>query len=91
MQQKGLVKTTEGRRYIHKLCKHFTHRVPATWEEYKGRVEFEMGICWMTADSDVLEFVCEANSQEDLDEILDTIKRHFDRFAVKDQLVVNWL
>ncbi|MFC3152753.1 DUF2218 domain-containing protein [Litoribrevibacter euphylliae] len=91
VQKKGAVTTSDGGRYIHKLCKHFTHRVPATWSEYEGTVNFDMGVCVMTAEAQTLTFVCEAENSSDLSEILDTVKGHFDRFAVKDQLVLNWL
>jgi hypothetical protein len=91
MEKKGVVKTATGDRYIHKLCKHFTHRVPATWSGNEGLVEFDMGVCRMAATEAELSFICVAENDHDLNEILDTVKGHFDRFAVKDQLVLNWL
>lgn len=91
MQQKGVVFTQNGSRYINKLCKHFTHRVPASWTEHEGVVEFDMGFCRMASNGQALSFVCEAENNHDLNEILDTVKGHFDRFAMKDQLVLNWL
>ncbi|GLQ32848.1 DUF2218 domain-containing protein [Litoribrevibacter albus] len=91
MHKKGVVNTQAGERYIHRLCKHFTHRVPATWSANEGLVEFDMGTCRMTSNGQALSFVCMAENDHDLNEILDTVKGHFDRFAVKDQLVLNWL
>ena len=91
MERKGVVTTALGSKYINKLCKHFTHRVTAEWSKDKGTVFFDMGICVMTAKDDLLSVVCTAETGSDLDEILDTMKRHFDCFAVKDQLVLDWL
>lgn len=91
MQKKGHVTTPDGGRYIHKLCKHFTHRVPAIWSDNEGKVSFDMGVCYMATDKDELTFVCEAENSHDLSEILDTVKGHFDRFAAKDQLILRWL
>lgn len=90
MEKKGKVETSDGSRYINKLCKHFTHRVPATWNDYEGHVQFDMGTCEMKAESNSLRFVCIAENERDLNDILETVKSHFDRFAVKDQLVVEW-
>jgi len=91
VERKGVVTTAFGSKYINKLCKHFTHRVTAEWSDDKGTVFFDMGICVMTATDDLLSVVCTAETGSDLDEILDTMKRHFDCFAVKDQLVLDWL
>jgi len=91
VEREGVVTTALGSKYINKLCKHFTHRVTAEWGEDKGTVFFDMGVCVMTATEDLLSVVCTAETASELDEILDTMKRHFDRFAVKDQLVLNWL
>ena len=90
MQVSGHVTTPLGRKYIHKLCKHFTHRVPAEWDELKGTVHFDMGKCFITATNETLTFVCESQTESELNEILDTVKSHFDRFAQKDQLTLNW-
>jgi len=91
VERKGVVSTALGSKYINKLCKHLTHRVTAEWNDDKGTVFFDMGICVMTATDDLLSVVCTAETASELDEILDTMKRHFDRFAVKDQLVLDWL
>ena len=91
MERKGVVTTAFGSKYINKLCKHLTHRVTAEWNDDKGTVFFDMGICVMTATDDLLSVVCTAETASELGEILDTMKRHFDRFAVKDQLVLDWL
>ena len=90
MHVSGTVTTPLGSKYIHKLCKHFTHRVPAEWNESKGTVHFEMGKCSITATNTTLTFVCEAQTDDDLYAILETVKSHFDRFALKDQLELNW-
>lgn len=91
MQVSGHVTTVLGSHYINKLCKHFTHRVPAEWDKLKGVVHFDMGKCFITATNEKLTFVCEANTEGELDLILETVKSHFDRFAYKDQLKLNWL
>ncbi len=85
------IQTPKASIYLQKMCKHFTHRVPAHWNQTKSKVFFDMGWCFMTASDQELFVRCEANNTHDLDEILETLKSHFDRFALKEQLVLNWL
>ena len=80
----------DARRYLHRLCKHFSHKVHADWSENQGYVEFAMGSCRMTAGAEALSFQCEAANQSDLQEIVDTIDRHFVRFAEKHKLSLSW-
>jgi hypothetical protein len=92
VSRKAIVETSDGSRYINKLCKHFTHRVPAQWSEHQGLVNFAMGTCDMLDDGQSLSFVCKAENESDLNEIIETIQSHFDRFALKDQLIIKeWI
>lgn len=90
MNISGSVTTPFGSKYINKLCKHFTHRVTAEWNEWNGTVHFDIGKCFISATNESLTFLCEANTESELNAILETVKSHFDRFALKDQLVLNW-
>jgi hypothetical protein len=73
-----------------RLCKHFAHKIQAHWEETQGHVQFEMGTANMFASTDVLTLFCKANNAIDLDDIVDTIDRHFERFAKAEELVLEW-
>ena len=86
----GVVNTENGAKYVQRLCKHFAHKVQAHWEESQGQVQFEMGIADMFASTDVLTLICKANNAIDLGDIVDTIDRHFERFAKADELVLEW-
>jgi|TARA_B110000240_G_C13083441_1_gene276899 hypothetical protein len=86
----GVVNTEKGTKYVQRLCKHFAHKVKAHWEETKGQVQFEMGTADMSASGDLLTLVCKAHNVIDLCDIVDTIDRHFERFAKADELVLVW-
>lgn len=86
----GSVATDEPDRYIRRLCKHFGHKLETEWDEQQGRVQFAMGSCYLQARAGELEVECRADNQQDLDIVADCIKDHFDRFAVKEQLVLEW-
>ena len=76
-------KTEEARRYGSRLCKHFSHRVEADWnqEQDKGLVDFVIGQCEMLASEERLTFIVQAQEQADLQEVIATIERHLVRFA----------
>lgn len=84
------INTEEASRFLRMLCKHFAHKVEADWSDDSGWVAFAMGRCDMQATAVQLHVRCQAENLSDLDEVADTIKSHFDRFAQKQQLVLNW-
>lgn len=75
---------------MQRLCKHFAHKVQAHWEETQGQVQFEMGIADMVATTDVVTLISKANNAIDLGDIVNTIDRHFERFAKADELILQW-
>lgn len=86
----ALIETAQGEKYLRRLCKHFSHRVPARWDGSQGKVGFAMGDCLMSASDSTLLIRCVAGNDADAEEVAETIKSHFDRFAQKDGLVLAW-
>ncbi len=84
------ITTGRGSFYIKRLCKHFNHRVEASWDERQGSVKFAMGQCLLVAEKEKLIIECQASSVPELAEVMDTVKRHFDRFARHDNLLLEW-
>lgn len=90
LEKHAVIATDEAARFVRMLCKHFAHKVKADWDDNNGWVEFAMGRCEMRADPDELHIQCQAANQSELEEVADTIKSHFDRFAQRQRLVLNW-
>lgn len=90
VEKKATINTDEASRFLRMLCKHFAHKVEADWNDDSGWVAFAMGRSDMQATADKLHVTCQAENQSDLDEVADTIKSHFDRFAQRQELVLNW-
>ena len=86
----ALIETAEGGKYLRRLCKHFSHKVPASWDNSQGKVSFAMGDCLMSASENTLTVRCVAGNNDDVEEVAETIKSHFDRFAKTDGLVLVW-
>jgi hypothetical protein len=40
----AFVPTATPARYIGRLCKHFTHKIPVVFDEQQGRIEFAFGL-----------------------------------------------
>ncbi len=90
MHKFALIETAEGGKYLRRLCKHFSHKVPASWDNSQGKVSFAMGDCLMSASASTLTVRCVAANNDDVEEVAETIKSHFDRFAKTDGLVLVW-
>jgi hypothetical protein len=90
LEKHAVIATDEAARFVRMLCKHFAHKVKADWDEQRGWVEFAMGRCEMRAKASDFQVRCQAANQSDLEEVADTIKSHFDRFAQRQGLILNW-
>ncbi|MDF1790450.1 MAG: DUF2218 domain-containing protein [Thalassobaculaceae bacterium] len=84
------VRTDKASRYVAQLCKHFSHRVPAEWNETEGLVRFEPGACRMSASDGTLTLMCESETEKALAVVQDVVADHLVRFAWKEELSVTW-
>ena len=86
------VQTPKARNYLIQLCKHFAHKIPASFADNKGRIEFEGGACELNADDEsALVLAVSAGSADKLATLEDVIDRHLKRFAFKEELSVQWV
>ncbi|WP_374377323.1 DUF2218 domain-containing protein [Dongia sp.] len=84
------VPTDKAARYMGQLCKHFAHKIPATFDAETGRIEFSIGVCELAAAKDALAIHVSAADEETLAQMEDVVARHLVRFGFRDELVVNW-
>lgn len=89
-QSRASVKTPHASRYLQQLCKHFAHKVEATFGENEGRVFFSIGECAMRADGNDLHLAVIANGPQTLPDMKDVIERHLVRFAFREALEIPW-
>lgn len=86
------VSTPKARNYLIQLCKHFGHKIPTSFADNKGRIEFDGGVCELNADDEnVLVMVVSAGGPDKLATLEDVIDRHLKRFAFKEELSVAWV
>ncbi len=89
-QSRAKVATPLGRRYMVQLCKHFAHKLPASFDDQAGALEFPFGACALKAEADALELTVQAASEPDLERMEQVIARHLERFAHRETLEIAW-
>lgn len=82
--------TAHASDYLHRLCRHFSRNVSASWDNDKGHVAFEIGSCRMEADAEGLNLICQSDTVENLECLLSVIQSHLQRFAQREGLTVTW-
>lgn len=90
MKSTATVNTRHASKYLQQLCKHFAHKVEVEFDTKKGIVAFSIGSCFLHAHEMVLEFICEADGTQELQEIQSTMDRHLKKFAWREELAVDW-
>ena len=91
MRSSSTIPTDHGRRYMIQLCKHFGHRVEATFGEREGKIAFEAGEVRLRAAPESLMVVAEAERDEGLARLERVIESHLKRFAFREpELAVEW-
>jgi hypothetical protein len=82
--------TEQASRYLQQLCKHFAHKIPATFDEHVGEISFSVGECRLEAEGATLRILLEAPNAEDMEQLKDVVIRHLVRFAFREELIANW-
>lgn len=84
------VKTASASRYLQQLCKHFQHKIPATFDEHKGEVIFSIGVCRLEADSNTLKMELTSPDADQLAQLQEVVASHLVRFAFREELEIAW-
>lgn len=86
------VATPKASGYLQQLCKHFAHKVPASFDATEGRVAFPMGDCRLNASPDgVLTMTASAATAADLARVQAIVGGHLERFAFRETLAIAWI
>ena len=84
------IRSEKADRYLVQLCKHFAHKIPATWDGGKGHADFGFGTCAMSAEDGVLTLECKAPEAEGLGRVKYIVEDHIVRFGWKEEISVSW-
>jgi hypothetical protein len=84
------VVTETPARYISRLCKHFAHKLPVSFDDQQGRIESAFGLGLLQADAQGLTLRVESASSADLEKLQGVVASHFERFAWQEALSLDW-
>jgi hypothetical protein len=76
--------------YMRQLCKHFGHKLTASFDDRTGQIAFDYGDCQLVAGEDQLTIVVTAEDEPGLERLRDVVGRHLERFGRRDGLAVEW-
>ena len=76
--------------YMRQLCKHFGHKVDASFGDDSGHIQFEFGRCELHANDRTLALEVSAADAENVERMERVIGSHLERFGRRDSLAVAW-
>lgn len=86
----AFVSTDSPARYISRLCKHFAHKIPVSFDEQQGRIEFDAGLALLQASETGLQLSVQAGTEAQTERLKGVVASHFERFAWKEALTLDW-
>jgi hypothetical protein len=78
-------RTENAQKYLQQLCKHFGHKIEATFKPEEGRIEFPFGPVDLRANDNELWIQVTAEDDEAIERGKDVIDRHLERFAFREE------
>ena len=76
--------------YMRQLCKHFGHKVDASFGDEDGYIQFEFGRCDLHSSDGRLTLEVTAADAESHERMERVIGSHLERFGRRDELSVAW-
>lgn len=76
--------------YMRQLCKHFGHKIDASFDDDSGHIQFEFGRCELHAAARTLTLDVSAPDAESHQRMENVIGSHLERFGRRDELSVAW-
>lgn len=77
--------------YMRQLCKHFGHKVDASFGEDSGYIQFDFGRCDLQAAEGELRLAVSAAEEAGRERTERVIGSHLERFGRRDELSVSWI
>ena len=77
--------TTSASRYLQQLAKHWSHKMPVSFDADAGTIDFPNGTrLAMRAAPEALHCILTVPDGEDAEQMLGVVTRHLDRFAFRE-------
>lgn len=87
----AVFRTGKASRYIAQLCKHFAHKVEASFSETEGRADLPGSLLLLRATPETLEIELRSDSLKEFTKGRYIVEDHIVRFAFREKLYcLNW-
>lgn len=90
MDKIATFKSERATRYMTALCHHFGRKVGANCNDANGWVQFPFGRCEMSVAGDELQLHAQAKDPDQLEQVVQIVSNHLDRFAFRENPKLNW-
>lgn len=91
MHSHAHVATAHAARYMTQLAKHWSHKLPVTFDERTARIELSVGVCVMAVQPGGLDVDLDAADSEGLARLERVVAEHIVRFAFREpDLAFDW-
>jgi uncharacterized protein len=90
IKSRAEVATAKPVAYMRQLCKHFGHKVDASFGEDDGYIQFDFGRCELHASDGTLVLEVSAPDEESHERMERVVGSHLERFGRRDELSVSW-
>ena len=90
IRSRAEVATDKPVAYMRQLCKHFGHKVDASFGDDSGYIQFEFGRCELRTAEGALNLEVSAADAESQERMERVIGSHLERFGRRDELSVTW-
>jgi hypothetical protein len=84
------VETGNASSYLRKLCQHWSHKFPVSYDAQHGTIDLAVGKCILDADEATLNLRLEIPSDGDEARLQKVVEDHIQRFAFRETLVFAW-
>ncbi|USD64000.1 DUF2218 domain-containing protein [Vibrio sp. SCSIO 43136] len=92
MKSYTYIQSEHVEKYLVTLCRHFARKVPATWDDLSGKVEFPMGTTSFSLDQENKRLNIECNGKHPIALIAQQriLNKHMDMFSRRETIVLKW-
>jgi hypothetical protein len=91
MHAEARIATPKSAVYLTRLCRHFSHKVPAEFDSARALVCFPFDPCEMQAAPDQLVILVQADDAAAFERVKEVVGGHLEQFGRREGIRVQWL
>ncbi len=84
------IATQDPSRLIRRLCKHWAHKFPVSFDERQGEIQLPLGCCLLRAEDNQLKVCLKASDLAQVQRFRQVVVEHLQRMAGDETLDFAW-